>query len=83
MHTYTYNVNNNDNIVSLTSHNVNSYNTTCYLYSSIPSILVEEVEDIVVDEDINRAIDVSMSFQFNLHHGFDVFVRYPGPIRLR
>ena len=49
MHTYTYNVNNNDNILSLTSHNVDSYNTTYYLYISIPSILVEEVEDIVVE----------------------------------
>ena len=56
-YTYTYNVKNNDNILSLTSNNVNLYNTTCYLYSSIPSILVEEVEDIVVEEDINRIID--------------------------
>ena len=60
LHAYIYififiygNINNNDNIVSQTSHNVDSYNTTYYLYSSI----LVEVVDIVVDEDINHVID--------------------------
>ena len=51
---YLYNVNNNDNIVSLTSHHVDSYNTTCYLYYCYSNSIVEVVDIVVVDEDINR-----------------------------
>ena len=52
--------------------------------SSSSSSMLVEVVDIVVNEDIIRVIDKPItSFQFNLHHGFAVIVRCPGPNLMR